>query len=167
MPPQGDILDRPVVAAARKALELDDVEVILAAVPAEGEDEARATFDLVRKARRQGPEARQIADLFMYQAAARIQRRSGNLAQLDVDLRGLDLVPVVALAQQAVDTGNPDELVEFLDKFIRTQVMQRFRHVLQLQAETGHDVPAATYGSALLGFLSWTHKLWCSAVGNT
>jgi hypothetical protein len=49
--PHCDTVDGPVVSAARQALELDNVDVVLPFVPADGKQEVDDTFQLVRKAR--------------------------------------------------------------------------------------------------------------------
>lgn len=51
MPPHCDTMDGPVVAAARRALEAEDVKLILPYVRESGEGELKSAFD---KARPQG-----------------------------------------------------------------------------------------------------------------
>ena len=47
MPPHCDTMDGPVVSAARKALEAEDVNFALAYVPESGEAEVRSAFEKV------------------------------------------------------------------------------------------------------------------------
>jgi hypothetical protein len=51
-------MDGPVVRAARKALEAEDVNFALAYVPESGEAEVRSAFEKVRRARKADPAAR-------------------------------------------------------------------------------------------------------------
>lgn len=83
MPPHCDTLDGPVVVAARQALEVDDVDVVLPFVPVDGEHEVRAAFDLTRKARIQGPEAQQVADLYFFDTVVRVRRRGERAPHTD------------------------------------------------------------------------------------
>jgi hypothetical protein len=62
MPPHCDSLDGPVVNAARQALMRGDVDLVLPYVDADDERELRDAFDLARKARDLGTEAREVAD---------------------------------------------------------------------------------------------------------
>jgi Family of unknown function (DUF6448) len=62
MPPHCDSLDGPVVTAARRALDADDVDLVLPFVPEEAETEVRAVFDRVRPARGMGETAREVAE---------------------------------------------------------------------------------------------------------
>lgn len=57
MPPHCDSLDGPVVTAARHALAVGDVDVVLPYVPADGEDEIREAFNQVLPLQTAGDEA--------------------------------------------------------------------------------------------------------------
>jgi len=161
MPPHCDTLDGPVVVAARHALDVDDVDVVLPFVPVDGEDEVRAVFDLTRKARVQGPEARQVADLYFFDTVVRVHRRGEGVPHTGLKPAGLDVGPVIPLAEAAVETGDAEPLIAFLQRAIGDEVQQRLAAVRTLAVEAGAGVPAArTYTSAMLGFLVWSHRLW-------
>ena len=164
MPPHCDTLDGPVVVAARRALDADDVDLALPFVPVDGEDEVRAAFDLACKARTQGPEARQVADLYFFDTVVRVHRRGEGAPHTGLKPAGLDVGPVIPLAERAVESGNPAPLVEFLQRAVREQAQARLARVGELEAATGSGVPAArAYTSAMLGFVVWSHKLWQAA----
>lgn len=164
MPPHCDTLDGPVVVAARQALDADDVDLALPFVPADGEDEVRAAFDLARKARVQGAEARQVADLYFFDTAVRVHRRGEGAPHTGLKPASLDVGPVIPLAEQAVETGDAQPLVDFLQHSVAEEARQRLAHVRALESETAQGVPAArAYTSAMLGFLVWCHKLWQAA----
>ena len=74
MPPHCDSLDGPVVAAARLALDADDVALVLPYVPEEAEAEVRAVFDQVTDARVLGGQARAVADRHFFETAVRLHR---------------------------------------------------------------------------------------------
>lgn len=155
-PPHCDTLDGPVVVAARRALEVDDVDVVLRFVPVDGEDEVLAAFDLTRKARDQGPEARQVADLYFFDTVVRVYRRGEGVPHTGLKPAGLDVGPVVPLAEAAVDGGDAEPLIALLQQAVRDEVQQRLADVRTLAAEAGTGVPAArAYTSAMLGFLVW------------
>jgi hypothetical protein len=161
MPPHCDTLDGPVVVAARRTLDVDDVDVVLPFVPVDGEGEVRVAFDLTRKARIQGPEARQVADLYFFDTVVRVHRRGEGAPHTGLKPAGLDVGPVIPLAEDAVQTGDPEPLTAFLERAVRNEVQQRLAYVSARTAEAGAGVPAArAYTSAMLGFLVWSHRLW-------
>jgi hypothetical protein len=122
MPPHCDTLDGPVVTAARRALETDDVDIVLPFVPADGEAEVQAAFDLVRKARVHGAARREVADLYFFDTAVRVHRRGEGAPHTGLKPAGLDVGPVIPLAERAVDSGEADELVGFLQHEVGRQV---------------------------------------------
>jgi hypothetical protein len=160
MPPHCDTLDGPVVTAARDALERDDVDVALPFVPADGEDEVRAAFELARGARAEGPAAREVADLYFFDTVVRVHRRGEGAAHTGLKPAGLDVGPVIPVAERAADTGDPTALVALLSEELDQQVARRLAEVRTLAAHAGEGVPAARAAtSARLGLLVWSHKV--------
>jgi hypothetical protein len=163
MPPHCDTLDGPVVTAAREALDADDVDLALAFVPADGEKEVTDAFELARKARVHGAEARAVADLYFFDTVVRVHRRGEGAPHTGLKPAGLDVGPVIPLAERAVQTGDAAHLVAFLNDALAREADSRLREVRRLQADAVADVPSArSYTSAMLGFLVWSHKLWRS-----
>ena len=46
---------------------------------------------------------------------------------------GLDEVPVIPVAEKAIETGSPDALINLLTDTLRQEVEHRFKHVLHLR----------------------------------
>ena len=160
MPPHCDTMDGPVVTAARDALERDDVDVALPFVPADGEDEVRAVFELARKARAEGGVAREVADLYFFDTVVRVHRRGEGAAHTGLQPAGLDVGPVIPVAEQAADTGDPAALLALLREELEHQVVHRLEEVRSLAAHAGAGVPPARAAtSARLGLLVWAHKV--------
>jgi Family of unknown function (DUF6448) len=74
MPPHCDTMDGPVVSAARKALEAEDVNFALAYVPESGEAEVRSAFEKVLRACKADQAAREVADLYFFETVVRVHR---------------------------------------------------------------------------------------------
>lgn len=164
MPPHCDTLDGPVVSAARLALADDDVDLILPYVPEDGEGEIRAAFDLARRARQQGVEAREVADLYFFDTVVRVHRRGEGAPHTGLKPAGLDAGPVIPLAEKAVASGDPGALIALLSDAVRQQVQDRLAGVVAFAGHADEGVPAArAFTSARLGFLVWSHKLWRAA----
>lgn len=160
MPPHCDTMDGPVVTAARQALDADDVEVALAYVPVEGEDEVRAAFNLASNARVEGMTAREVADLYFFDTVVRVHRRGEGAAHTGLKPTGLDVGPVIPIAEAAVDSGDPQPLVELLREELERQVARRVEHARRLATHATEGLPAARAATtARLGLLVWSHKL--------
>jgi hypothetical protein len=74
MPPPCDSLDGPVVTPAREALDREDVALVLPYVPADAEGEVSSAYDRAIKARAQGEEAREVAELWFFETVVRLHR---------------------------------------------------------------------------------------------
>lgn len=161
MPPHCDTMDGPVVTAARKALDANDVTIALAYVPESGETEVRAAFDKVQKARKAGPEARELADLYFFETVVRVHRAGEGAAYTGLKPAGLDEGPVIPIAVNAIETGSPEALIGMLADTLREQIQHRFAHMMKLRDHDPHDVAKArAYVEAMLGLQVYSHKLY-------
>ncbi len=161
MPPHCDSLDGPVVRAAREALDSENVEVILPYVYKPGEDEVRRAFELTVKARAKGPDAREVADRFFFETAVRVHRAGEGAPYTGLKPAGLDVGPVIPLAEDAIDNGDPSQLADFLADAVRREVDARYAAMLRAKGPAGAGVDEAReYVEAMLGFQVWAHKLY-------
>ena len=159
MPPHCDSLDGPVVKAAERALGAEDVDLVLPYVKAEGEDEVRAAFTRAVEARHD-PEAREVADLYFFETVVRVHRAGEGEPYTGLKPAGLDVGPVIPVAERAIETGSPDELIALLTDTLQHEVKMRFDHVMALQPHAAGPVPQAReYVEAMLGLQVWSHGL--------
>jgi hypothetical protein len=160
VPPHCDTMDGPVVNAARAALDADQVELALAYVPADGEAAVTSAFDLARRARQEGDAAREVADLYFFDTVVREHRRGEGAAHTGLQPAGLDVGPVIPVAEEAADSGDPGPLTALLRAELEHQVARRCAEVQDRAAEAGTDLAAARAAvTARLGLLVWAHKL--------
>ncbi len=165
MPPHCDSMDGPVVTAARQALEQEKVELILPYVPQAGEAEVIAAFQKVLPLRKNGGGMREVADLFFYETVVRLHRAGEGAAYTGLKPAGLDVGPVIPLAEKAIETGRPDELISVLRDILKAEALKRFERMLRLKEHAGHGVDAAReYVEAMLGLQVWAHQVYLAAV---
>ncbi|HET7572852.1 MAG TPA: DUF6448 family protein [Gaiellaceae bacterium] len=164
MPPHCDSLDGPVVAAARQALDAGEPEPVLPFVPATGETEVRAAFEQARAVRAQSPQARELADRWFYENVVRIHRAGEGAPYTGLKPAGLDVGPVIPLAERAIESGSADELTELLAGLVAEEVERRLARVLDLQREADGDLATRRrYVEAMLGLQVWAHHLYAAA----
>ncbi|HET7235970.1 MAG TPA: DUF6448 family protein [Actinomycetota bacterium] len=160
MPPHCDAIDGPVVKAATLALDAEDVDLILPYVQVEGEDEVRTAFERAVAARRV-PEGREIADLYFFETVVRVHRAGEGAPYTGLKSAGLDVGPVIPVAERAIETGSPDELLRLLGDTLHDELKHRFDEVMALQKGATGPVPEArVYVEAMLGLQVWSHKLY-------
>ena len=168
MPPHCDSMDGPVVKAAIAALNAGDVDLVLPFVPTEGEAEVVRAFQQVLPLHRQSDSAQEIADLHFFETVVRIHRAGEGAPYTGLKPAGLDVGPVIPVAERAIENGSPDELLKLLTETVRTEVTSRLAHAMELKRHAAHErnVEAAReYVEAMLGLQVWSHKLYLTAQG--
>lgn len=161
MPPHCDAKDGPVVQGALRALETEAVEEALCFAPGVAEGEIRAAFDLVMAARKTGAAAREVADSYFAETVVRLHRAGEGAPFTGVKPAGLDVGPVIPVAERAIKAGSVDELVTLLSETLLHESKRRFDRVMELQTRAERGLPEAReYTTAMLGLQVWSHQLW-------
>lgn len=165
MPPHCDSLDGPVVTAARRALEDTDVDLVLPYVHADAEAEVREAFGAAARVRTLGPDARKVAERWFFETVVRLHRQGEGAGFTGLKPAGLDVGPVIPVAERALESGSAGELVDVLCGAVREQAEYRHSRALALKENAGKDVAAAReYVEAALGLQVWAHHLYRQAL---
>ena len=163
MPPHCDAKDGPVVKGAIHALETRNVEEALRFVPESADQEVRAAFDRTIRARQSPGAAREIADTYFAETVVRLHRAGEGAPYTGLKPAGLEHGPVIPVAEEAIETGSPEELLRLLSDELMHQVKMRLEHVAELKARAGDGLQTAReYTQAMLGFQVWSHKLYAA-----
>lgn len=161
MPPHCDSLDGPVVSAARTALAVGDVDQVLPYVPVDGEEEVRAAFARVLALQAGGGEAADIARQWFFETVVRVHRAGEHAAYTGLKPAGLDVGPVIPLAEKAVESGAVEKVYGLLAADLRSQLTHRLERVTQLAGGRDTSVAAGReYVQAMLGFQVYANHLY-------
>ena len=161
MPPHCDSMDGPVVTAARRALEKQDVNLILPYVKDNASADVKSAFEKALRARNSDPAAREVADLYFFETAVRLHRAGEGAPYTGLKPAGLDVGPVIPVAEKAIETGSPDALIRLLTDALRHEVQHRFDHIKHLRDYRAGDVAKAReYVEATLGLEVYSHHLY-------
>ena len=161
MPPHCDSLDGPVVQAARRALDADNVTLVLPYVPKTAEKEIIDAFDKVVQARRTNAICREVVDRYFFETVVRLHRAGEGAPFTGLKPAGLDVGPIIPIAEKAIESGNAAALEEALVTVVREQVADRFHHLSHLRAGAHGSVDGArSYVQAMLGLQVWAHGLY-------
>jgi len=166
LPPHCDTLDGPVVKAIRTALEKDNLNYILPWVPEKAEREVKKAFDKTKLARKQGKEAMEVADYWLYETVVRLHREGEGAPYTGLKPAGLDWGPVVPRAEKALESGNPKEVIDFIAHTAQEELEARFNRAMARKKYNINDVEAAReYVQAELGFVLFSHGLYAAIAG--
>ena len=161
MPPHCDSLDGPVVQAARRALDAGNVTLVLPYAPETAEKEIIDAFEKVVQARRTNAICREVADRYFFETVVRLHRAGEGAPFTGLKPAGLDVGPIIPIAEKAIESENGAALEEALVAAVREQVADRFQHLGHLRAGAQRGVAGArAYVQAMLGLQVWAHGLY-------
>jgi hypothetical protein len=167
MPPHCDSLDGPVVVAARRALEEGRLEIVLPFVPAAGETEVAEIFERTMAIRGSSPAVGAVADRWFFENVVRVHRAGEGAPYTGLKPAGLTVGPVIPVAERALATGSPDELIGVLNEIVAEQAKHRLDHAMERKTHAGVGVAEAReYVEAMLGLEVWSHKLYLAALAS-
>ena len=160
MPPHCDSLDGPVVTAAKTALVDGNVDLILPFVPEGAEDEVRAAFERTRAARAEGGHfAHEVSSLYFFDTVVRLHRAGEGAPFTGLKPAGLDVGPVIPLAERAIEKRSIDDLYDFLSTELRRQLQSRLDKIDALSAGVT-TAERREYVEAILGLQVYSHHLY-------
>lgn len=148
------------VQGALQALDTRNVDEALRFAPEDAEAEIRAVFDKALEAREAGPAAREVADAYFAETVVRLHRTGEGAPYTGLRPVGLDVGPVIPVAERAIETESVDELVNLLSEVLHHETKRRFDHVMDLKERSDRGLPELReYTGAMLGLQVWCHKL--------
>jgi hypothetical protein len=159
-------MDGPVVKAAIRALAVGDVTLVLPYVRKDGEAEVIRAFRDVTQARRGGEAAQVVADRYFFETVVRVHRAGEGAPYTGLKPAGLDVGPVIPVAEQAIETGSADHLVHVVTHAVRDGILERFAQVMELKRHANGGVEdARAYVQAMLGLQVYAHQIYLATAG--
>lgn len=166
MPPHCDTRDGPVVKAAKKALETGNLNYVLIWIPKESEGELKEVFERTLRARKAGRDAQEVADDWFFETTIRLHRAGEGAPYTGMKPSGLSEGPVVPKAERAIETGDPRETIDFIQKTVEEDLTRRFHHVMEKKAYDINDVAAGReFIASFIGWVVYSHHLYEYARG--
>ena len=136
-----DTVDGPVVQAARRALSTGDVNIVLPWIPAAEEGIVREVFERARTVRGLNPEARKLADTWLFETVVRVHRQGENAPYTGLKPAG-ELSAAIAATDEAIQGGDVAKLEDAIVKRLHETMRQRFSRVLAAKRFEPADVKA-------------------------
>lgn len=170
MPPHCDTKDGPVAKAAQRALVTGDVKIILPYVYKAGEREVEELFVRTLAAMKkcgEVKEAKELVEEWFLENVVRIHRAGENAPYTGLKPAGLSEGPVIPVAEAAIKSEDPSELVAKLTEIVAGEIKKRFEKMLRLKKTADKSVDEGReYVEAMLGLQVWSHKLYTAAVSD-
>lgn len=162
-----DGLDGPVVAAARKALDSGDVNLVHQWVQEVDEAEIEAAFEKTLNVRKLNPQAKELADTYFFETLVRVHRAGEGAAYTGLKPAGRDLGPAIPAGDEAIKTGSVEALLRFLTERMHNELGKRFQKVIERSKYPVEDVSAGReYVKAYVEYIHYVEGLYEAAVGS-
>ena len=159
-----DGLDGPVVKAAQKALQTNNVNLVLVWVKTESEPELKAVFQQTLTVRKLGPESRALADRNLFETLVRLHRAGEGAPYSGLKPAGRDLGPAIPTADRALDSGETAALETLLVNQLRSGLRKAFHEVQARQKYDVNDVAAGReYVKAYVEYIHFVERLYESS----
>jgi YesN/AraC family two-component response regulator len=134
-----DTLDGPVVNAARKALETDNVNYMLIWVKPENEDEIRRALKKAKKKIKQAKskEEKEKANMELFEILVKVHRE-GEGAEYDGIKPAGSVEAEIALADKAVEIGKLDDVMHHIHSLENKEIVHHLFH--KVQEKSHYDI---------------------------
>jgi hypothetical protein len=161
-----DTLSGPVVTAAKSALEKGDVTAVLKWVKKEHEAEIRTAFQKTLAVRSKGPEAREVADMYFFETLVRIHRAGEGAPYTGLSKEPVK--PIIAAADQALEKGSVDHLIEHVTEAVAAGIRERFAETAERKKQADESIEAGReFVEAYVEFTHYVERLHADALGKT
>ena len=159
-----DRLDGPVVAAARHAVEKNDVTEVLIWVQKKDEAEIRQAFERTVAVRKLGSQARDLADMYFFETLVRVHRAGEGAPYTGLKPAAQDLDPAIRGADRALETGDVEPLVKLLVQVTEKGVREHFAEARAARNFPAGNVEAGrAYIQTYVPFIHYIERLHQSA----
>src|SRR5574340_536244 len=159
-----DTLEGPVVLTAKIALEKGDITPVLKWVKKEDEKEIKELFKKAVAARKQGKEAKELADMYFFETFVRIHR-AGEGAPYTGLKPGEAIEPPVEAADQALESGSVDNLIKMVTDAVAKGIRERFKHTQETKKHADDSVEAGRkFVEAYVDFTHYAERLYSNAI---
>lgn len=161
IPPHCDTMDGPVVKAAKLALESKNIKLILPWIPKDAEEELTEAFNKTLKVREKGEEEQEMADYWFFETVVRLHKKGEGKGFTGLKPAGLDWGLVVPKADEAIESGNPKEVINLILKNAEKELNERFENAMSTKDYDKDNVDdAREYVHSMLGFVLYSHHLY-------
>lgn len=150
----------PVAVDAKKALKKGDFKIIAKWVGAEQEDELRDKFEESLEIYKLNGKSKNLAREYFLETAVRLHREAEGMPY--TGLTTVDsLPPDVEAAEEALDTGEIDNVLNLLSNNLDKEVRKFHKEALEAKKQKEESIQAGRkYSNAYVKYITFVHKLY-------
>ncbi len=137
-----DTMEGPLITDAKKAISMNNVNIVLKWVPAASEAEIKNAFSQIMKVRVLNDDAKDIADKYFFDTLVRIHRTGEGVAFTGVKPVGVPIDEKVKAADKSIEVGSLTPLKGLVAKDDMPELKERFEKVMSLKNFDVNNVDA-------------------------
>jgi hypothetical protein len=158
-----DTLDGPVVGAARKALDTNNVNLVLIWVQKKDEADIKDQFQKTVAVRKAGGQAKELADRYFFETLVRIHRAGEGAGYTGLKPAG-KIEPPIAAADRSLETGQLQEVAALISKRTEQGLHRSFEAMMSKKKYNPNDVAAGrSFASAYVEYTHYVERLYNAA----
>jgi hypothetical protein len=140
-----DTMDGPVIKDAQASLANGDVTATLKWVPEKDAAEIRHAFAKTLAVRDKGQDARELADMYFFETLVRLHRASEGEPYTGVKPAGTPIPLPETEADQALESGQVDELARKTAAAVKDEIEKRFAAAMEARKHKDESVDAGRH----------------------
>ncbi|PKP34932.1 MAG: peptidoglycan-binding protein [Bacteroidetes bacterium HGW-Bacteroidetes-17] len=137
-----DQMNGPLVSDAKKAIEQNNVNIVLKWVQAAHETEIKDAFNQMMKVRALSPDAKTLSEKYFFETIVRIHRAGEGVPFTGVKPEGTPIDEKVMAADKSIELGNLSPLESLVAKKDLPELTERFNKVMSLKNFDVNNVEA-------------------------
>ncbi|MBW6515704.1 MAG: hypothetical protein K0B81_03690 [Candidatus Cloacimonetes bacterium] len=155
-----DSIDGPVISAAKKALDTENVNLVLIWIPQEDEADLIEVFEQVLSIRKISPQVKELADRFFFETLVRIHRAGEGETYTGIKPAGTEIDPIIEFADDSIDNGSVDDLLDEITNELTKGIRERFALVMEKKKHKEDSVDAGReYVEAYVTYVHFVESL--------
>lgn len=151
-----DSYDGPVIKDALKALEENKVELVLKWVEPQYEQEIKEKFYQTIRLKGKNEEINKILENNFLETLVRLHREGEGESYTGIKPAG-SMTPLVAMADQSLETKKIDHLIESVNHHIKDVLKERYAKVMALSKSKDNSVEEGR--AFVMAYVEYTHTL--------
>lgn len=150
-----DTMDGPVIKAARRALDMGNVNLALIWVQPGDEAAIQTAFEKARAARKAGESEKEIAEQGFFETFVRIHREGEGAPYTGIKPAGTPIDPGVRAADHSLESGSVAEVQKLLVDSLQSGLDHSFQAAQRLRGYSPDDVVAGR--NYVKAYVAYTH----------
>ena len=156
-----DSIDGPVVKAAIKSIEENNVNYVLAWIKPEYENEVKHEFTKTMNIRNQNKETMEMADYYFYETVVRLHRMGEGEPYTGLKPAGTKISEGIVQADLSIEKNDLQAIESFVTENVKQSLENKFHKLMERSKYNPDDVEAAReYVGAYVNYIHYSEQIF-------